>query len=77
MDVKRLARFSEPGHAATGERHDRSRGAGWEYLHVVIDDHSRLAYVEPHPQESAETMLGPWSGRSPGLPPWVSIRPRR
>jgi transposase InsO family protein len=55
MDVKRLARFSEPGHAATGERHDRSRGAGWEYLHVVIDDHSRLAYVERHPRESAET----------------------
>jgi len=55
MDVKRLARFSEPGHAATGERRDRSRGAGWEYLHVVIDDHSRLAYVERHPRENAET----------------------
>ena len=55
MDVKRLARFSEPGHALTGERHDRSRGAGWEYLHVVIDDHSRLAYVERHPREDAET----------------------
>jgi transposase InsO family protein len=55
MDVKRLARFSEPGHAATGKRHDRSRGAGWEYLHVVIDDHSRLAYVERHPRESAES----------------------
>jgi transposase InsO family protein len=55
MDVKRLARFSEPGHAVTGERHDPSRGAGWEYLHVVVDDHSRLAYVERHPRESAET----------------------
>ena len=55
MDVKRLARFSEPGDALTGERHDRSRGAGWEYLHVVIDDHSRLAYVERHPREDAET----------------------
>jgi transposase InsO family protein len=58
MDVKRLARFCEPGHAATGERHDRSRGAGWEYLHVVIDDHSRLAYVERHPRESAESNAG-------------------
>jgi transposase InsO family protein len=55
MDVKRLARFAEPGHAATGDRHDRNRGAGWEYLHVVIDDHSRLAYVERHPREDAET----------------------
>jgi transposase InsO family protein len=58
MDVKRLARFSEPGHAATGKRRDRSRGAGWEYLHVVIDDHSRLAYVERHPRENAETNAG-------------------
>jgi transposase InsO family protein len=58
MDVKRLARFAEPGHAATGQRHDRSRGVGWEYLHVVIDDHSRLAYVERHPRESAETNAG-------------------
>jgi transposase InsO family protein len=55
MDVKRLARFERPGHAATGEKHDRNRGAGWEYLHVVIDDHSRLAYVERHPCENAET----------------------
>jgi len=55
MDVKRLARFEQPGHALTGERHDRNRGAGWEYLHVVIDDHSRVAYVERHPHENAET----------------------
>jgi transposase InsO family protein len=55
MDVKRLARFAEPGHAATGKRHDRNRGIGWEYLHVVIDDHSRLAYVERHQREDAET----------------------
>jgi transposase InsO family protein len=55
MDVKRLARFAEPGHAATGDRHDRNRGAGWEYLHVVVDDHSRLAYVERHPREDAGT----------------------
>jgi transposase InsO family protein len=58
MDVKRLARFAEPGHAVTGDRHDRNRGAGWEYLHVVIDDHSRLAYVERHPREDAETNAG-------------------
>ena len=55
MDVKRLARFTEPGHAVTGERHHRNEGVGWEYLHVVVDDHSRLAYVERHPREDAET----------------------
>jgi transposase InsO family protein len=55
MDVKRLARFEQPGHAVTGKKHDRNRGVGWEYLHVVIDDHSRLAYVERHPREDAAT----------------------
>jgi transposase-like protein len=56
MDVKRLARFAEPGHAVTGDQHDRNRGAGREYLHVVIDDHSRLAYVERHPREDQRPM---------------------
>jgi transposase InsO family protein len=57
MDVKRLARFWVPGHRATGSREEkeRNRGAGYEYLPCVVDDHSRLAYVELHPRESAET----------------------
>jgi transposase InsO family protein len=55
MDVKRLARFEKPGHAVTGKRRDPNRRVGWEYLHVVVDDHSRLAYVERHPREDAET----------------------
>jgi transposase InsO family protein len=56
MDVKRLARFERPGHWATGhgEQH-RTRGAGWVYLHVVIDDHSRYLYVEQHDREDADT----------------------
>ncbi len=56
MDVKRLARFQRPGHWAVGraEQH-KTRGAGWAYLHVVIDDHSRYLYVEQHPREDAET----------------------
>ena len=56
MDVKRLARFERPGHWAMGraEQH-KTRGAGWVYLHVVIDDHSRYLYVEQHPREDAET----------------------
>jgi transposase InsO family protein len=56
MDVKRLARFDVPGHWAMGraERH-KTRGAGWVYLHVVIDDHSRYLYVEQHAREDAET----------------------
>ena len=56
MDVKRLSRFRVPGHRVGQPRDlDANRGAGYEYLHVVIDDHSRLAYVELHPCEDAET----------------------
>jgi transposase InsO family protein len=57
VDVKRLARFHEPGHRATGDRREiaRNRGVGYEYLHCVVDDNSRLAYVELHPREDAET----------------------
>jgi transposase InsO family protein len=59
MDVKRLARFGVPGHWAMGrgERH-KTRGAGWVYLHVVIDDHSRYLYVEQHDREDADTNAG-------------------
>ena len=58
MDVKRLARFETAGHWATGGQRSeqiRSRGAGWVYLHVVIDDHSRYLYVEQHDHENADT----------------------
>jgi transposase InsO family protein len=57
MDVKRLARFDVPGHRVTGLRREkqRNRGVGYDHLHVVIDDNSRLAYVELHRREDAET----------------------
>jgi transposase InsO family protein len=58
MDVKRLARFDHPGHFATGGQRSeqiRNRGAGWVYLHVVIDDHSRYLFVDQHEREDAET----------------------
>jgi transposase InsO family protein len=59
MDVKRLSRFSRPGHAVTGDRTrtwaDKAAHRGYDFLHVVVDDHSRLAYVELHPREDAHT----------------------
>jgi transposase InsO family protein len=57
MDVKMVARFSVPGHRVTGDRRtkDLHRGIGYDYLHVVIDDHTRIAYVELHPREDADT----------------------
>ena len=46
MDTKRLQRFEQPGHAVTGDRTQRSDGAGHEFAHSIVDDHSRLAYTE-------------------------------
>jgi transposase InsO family protein len=46
LDVKKLVRIQGVGHRMTGDRSFKARGVGWEYVHVAIDDHSRLAYVE-------------------------------
>ena len=56
MDVKRFGKFSEPGHAVTGDRTRRSRRIGWEYCHSIVDDCSRLAYSELHDDEKAATV---------------------
>ena len=50
------ARFVEPGHAVTGERTYGSVGAGWEFVHAIVDDCSRLAYAEVHDDERAPTV---------------------
>lgn len=54
QDTKRLQRFEVPGHWATGERTEiaRNRDSGYVYAHCVVDDHSRLAYVELHAADS-------------------------
>ncbi|WP_368930060.1 IS481 family transposase [Achromobacter xylosoxidans] len=44
LDIKKLGRFRRPGHRVTGDRTQSSDGAGWEYVHVAIDDHSRVAF---------------------------------
>lgn len=46
LDVKKLGRFRRPGHRVHGDRQKTSPGAGWEFVHVAIDDRSRVAYVE-------------------------------
>jgi len=55
LDVKKLGRIRGLGHRVTGDRAMRARGAGWEYVHVAIDDYSRLAYVEVLANEEATT----------------------
>ena len=61
-DTKRFARFSSPGHAVTGDRHrsgaEKRERVGYEFAHSVIDDHSRLAYTELHPDERGPTVVG-------------------
>jgi transposase InsO family protein len=59
IDVKKLGRFDRPGHRVMGTRTGtRNRGAGWDYLHVCVDDTSRLAYVEVLPNERGVTAVG-------------------
>ena len=53
LDIKKLARFREPGHRVTGIPSKGSKGIGWEYVHVAIDDHSRVAFSSLEPNEKA------------------------
>ena len=46
IDIKKLGRFELVGHRITGDRQNKSRGAGWEYVHVCIDDASRVAFSQ-------------------------------
>jgi transposase InsO family protein len=58
LDVKKLARFRRIGHRITGDRRHGSDGAGWEFVHVAVDDASRLAYVEVLPDEKRQSVTG-------------------
>ena len=58
VDVKKLGVIVRAGHRAHGDRRTRARGAGFEYVHVALDDASRLAYAEVLPDERAETVVG-------------------
>ncbi|NUR77577.1 MAG: helix-turn-helix domain-containing protein [Thermoleophilia bacterium] len=58
VDVKKLGRIGRPGHRVNGDRRTRTRGIGWEYVHVCVDDATRLAYVEVLADEKAVTAAG-------------------
>ena len=59
IDIKKLSKFNRIGHRITGDRTGQSntRGVGWEYVHLAIDDHSRLAYSEIRPDEKRGSCL--------------------
>jgi transposase InsO family protein len=67
IDVKKLGRILKPGHRVTGSRRGQAKTtrngknvslAGWEFVHVAIDDHSRLAYAEVLTDEKSTTAVG-------------------
>lgn len=58
IDVKKLGRIGRPGHRVNGDRRTRTRGIGWEYVHICVDDATRLAYAEVLTDEKATTAAG-------------------
>jgi transposase InsO family protein len=67
VDVKKLGRILKPGHRVTGTRRGQAhthrhgkdvRLAGWEFVHIAIDDRSRLAYAEVLEDERGPTAVG-------------------
>jgi transposase InsO family protein len=56
LDTKKLGRIRGLGHRITGQRTHRTRGIGWEFLHIAIDDYSRVAYMELLADERGTTM---------------------
>jgi transposase InsO family protein len=58
IDVKKLVRIDGAGHRVTGSRRRQAQGIGWEYVHVCVDDATRLAYVEVLADEKGHTAVG-------------------
>ena len=57
IDIKKLGRFEQVGHRITGDRQSRSRGTGWEFVHVCIDDASRVGFSQIYADEKAASAV--------------------
>ena len=57
LDIKKLGRIVKPSHRVTGNRRDHVKRAGWEYVHVAIDDHSRIAYSAIYPDQKRSSVV--------------------
>jgi transposase InsO family protein len=63
IDIKKLGKFNAIGHRITGDRRGQSNarargeGPGWEYVHVCIDDHSRIAFAKVMPNEKRRSAI--------------------
>lgn len=59
IDIKKLGKFEKTGHRITGDRRGQSnsRGIGWEFVHVAVDDHSRVARIDILPDEKKHSAV--------------------
>jgi transposase InsO family protein len=59
IDIKKLGKFNQIGHRITGDRtgQSNSRGVGWEYVHVCIDDHSRIGFADIMPDQKKRSAI--------------------
>ena len=57
IDIKKLGRFDKVGHRITGDRTQRARNIGWEFVFVAVDDHSRIAFTQMYPDEKKESAV--------------------
>ncbi|MCU1204324.1 IS481 family transposase [Stenotrophomonas maltophilia] len=55
LDIKKLGNFHRPGHRVDPNRRGNAGGGGWGYVHVAIDDHSRVAFSSVHTDEKGPT----------------------
>lgn len=80
MDTKQFPRFTSPGHAVTGDRSrtgtEKRQRVGIEFAHSVIDDHTRIAYTELHPDERAPTVTA-FLARALAFYRGIGIEPKR
>jgi transposase InsO family protein len=57
IDIKKLGRFDRVGHRITGDKTGQKHGAGWEFVHVCIDDASRVAFSQVMPDERKDSAV--------------------
>ncbi|MDQ3116090.1 MAG: IS481 family transposase [Verrucomicrobiota bacterium] len=57
FDIKKLGKIVRPSHRVTHDRRDQVRGSGWEFVHVCIDDASRLAFAQIMPDEGQHSAV--------------------
>jgi transposase InsO family protein len=57
FDIKRLARIVKPGHRVHGDYTRKTTGAGYEYLHIAIDDHSRISFAAILPDQTHKSSI--------------------